>query len=480
MAASAEEPRAVPSGRRPAGRVAVPASKSLTHRFLDLALLSRRPTTLLRPLLAEDTRLFLGALAACGWTVDEAPGEEVRLTPRAAQSEQQVEIFCGNCGTMLRLLTAALCVLPGRFRLDGVERLRERPVGPLVEALRRLGAEIEYASRPGFAPLRIGGARLRGGATVLDAGQSSQYLSGLLLAALAAPAPVEVEVEALSSAPYVDVTLQAAELFGGRIEDIGGQGAGLDRARPGPLHLPGSADARHLEPADRGAASAHDGSPGAGRARRLYRVTPGPLGAPRVAVEGDASAACYAGAAAALCRGEVTLAGLPPDSRQGDLRFFALLRAMGAEVDWRGGELAVRGAAEGLRAIDADLADLPDQVPTLAALAPFARGATRIRNVAHLRLKESDRLAAMAEELRRVGAVVEEGADSLIIPGIWAQAAPPGDPVVVDPHGDHRIAMSLALTALRRPGIAISSPGVVAKSYPEFWQDLDRLLAIAG
>jgi 3-phosphoshikimate 1-carboxyvinyltransferase len=451
MAASAEKPRAVPSGRRPAGRLVVPPSKSLTHRFLDLALLSGRPTTLLHPLLAEDTRLFLGALAACGWTVEEAPGEEVRLTPRAAQSEKEVEIFCGNCGTMLRLLTAALCVLPGRFRLDGVERLRQRPVGPLVDALRRLGAEIEYAARPGFAPLRIGGASLRGGATGLDARQSSQYLSGLLLAALAAPAPVEVEVEALSSAPYVDVTLQAAELFGGRIEEIGEQGAGLDRARrKGKI------------------------------ARRLYRMTPGPLGAPRVAVEGDASAACYPGGAAALCRGEVTLAGLPPDSRQGDLRFFGLLRAMGAEVDWRGGELAVRGAAEGLRAIDADLADLPDQVPTLAALAPFARGTTRIHNVAHLRLKESDRLAAMAEELRRVGAVVEEGADSLTIPGIWAEAAPPGDPVVVDPHGDHRIAMSLALTALRRPGIAISSPGVVAKSYPEFWQDLDRLLGSAG
>src|ERR1700730_183805 len=416
MAASAEEPRAVPSGRRPAGRLVVPPSKSLPHRFLDLALLSRRPTTLLRPLLAEDTRLFLGALAACGWSVEEGPGE-VRLTPRAApttsaeaplqtmekveQTEKEVAIFCGNCGTMLRLLTAALCVLPGRFRLDGVERLRRRPVGPLVDALRRLGAEIEYAARPGFAPLRIAGASLRGGATALDARESSQYLSGLLLAALAAPAPIEVEVEALSSAPYVDVTLQAAELFGGRIEEIEEKGAGLDRVRTGP---PGVA--------------------GAAGARRLYRVSPGPLGAPRVVVEGDASAACYLGAAAALCRGEVPIAGLPPASRQGGLRFCTLLRAMGAEVDWRGGELAVRGAAEGLHAIDVDLADLPDQVPTLAALAPFARGTTRIHNVAQLRLKESDRLAAMAEELRRGGAGWTEGADSLTIPRVWAEAEP--------------------------------------------------------
>jgi 3-phosphoshikimate 1-carboxyvinyltransferase len=439
-------PRAVPSGRRPAGRLAVPSSKSLTHRFLALALLSGRPTALLHPLLAEDTRLFAGALAACGWTVAELPGE-LRLTPPPAPPAGEVAIHCGNCGTMLRLLTAALSVLPGRFRLDGVERLRERPVGPLVEALRRLGADIGYAGRSGFAPVRIAGASLRGGSTRLDAGESSQYLSALLLAALAAPGPIEVEVEALSSAPYVEVTLQAAALFGGRIEEAG-------------------------EPEPGGGRSGRGGAAG----RRLYRVWPSPLGASRAAVEGDASAACYLGAAAALCRGEVAIAGVPPDSRQGDLRFFDLLRAMGAEVGWRGGELVVRGGEGGLRAVAADLGSLPDQVPTLAALAPFARGTTRIHNVAHLRIKESDRLAAMAEELRRLGAVVEEGEDSLTIPGLWAEREPPAGEVVVDPHGDHRIAMSLAIAALRRPGVLIASPGVVAKSYPEFWQHLESLI----
>jgi|HubBroStandDraft_3_1064219.scaffolds.fasta_scaffold01121_7 3-phosphoshikimate 1-carboxyvinyltransferase len=454
-------PRAVPSGRRPAGRLAVPSSKSLTHRFLDLALLSGRPTALLRPLLAEDTRLFAGALAACGWTVAELPGE-LRLTPPPAPPAGEVEIHCGNCGTMLRLLTAALSVLPGRFRLDGVERLRQRPVGPLVEALRRLGADVGYAGRTGFAPLRIAGASLRGGSTRLDAGESSQYLSALLLAALAAPAPIEVEVEALSSAPYVEVTLQAAALFGGRIEEGGA-------AKPG-----GGRSA--AAPKTGGGRSGTGGTAG----RRLYRVWPSPLGMSRVAVEGDASAACYLGAAAALCRGEVVIAGVPADSRQGDLRFFDLLRAMGAEVGWRGGELVVRGGEGGLRAVAADLGSLPDQVPTLAALAPFARGTTRIHNVAHLRIKESDRLAAMAEELRRLGAVVEEGEDSLTIPGLWAEREPPAGEVVVDPHGDHRIAMSLAIAALRRPGVLISSPGVVAKSYPDFWQHLESLIGTAA
>jgi 3-phosphoshikimate 1-carboxyvinyltransferase len=172
----------------------------------------------------------------------------------------------------------------------------------------------------------------------------------------------------------------------------------------------------------------------------------------------------------------VVLAGLSPASRQGDRRFLDLLAAMGAEVSAAGGDLEVRGGAGGLRGIEADLSGMPDQVPTLAALAPFARGVTRIFNVAHLRIKESDRLAAMAGELRRLGAEVEEGPDSLLIPGLWADREPPSGRVVVETHHDHRIAMSLALVGLRRPGVVISAPGVVAKSYPEFWHDFEALL----
>jgi 3-phosphoshikimate 1-carboxyvinyltransferase len=178
----------------------------------------------------------------------------------------------------------------------------------------------------------------------------------------------------------------------------------------------------------------------------------------------------------------VVLAGVAADSRQGDRRFLDLLAAMGAEVEWReaadgGGEVEVRGTGR-LEAVDADLSALPDQVPTLAALAPFARGTTRIRNVPHLRIKESDRLAAMARELGRLGAPVEELDDGLVIPGIWAEAMPtaPASPIRVDPHGDHRIAMSLAVAGLARPGVAVAHPGVVAKSYPGFWRDLASLL----
>ncbi|HYL05088.1 MAG TPA: 3-phosphoshikimate 1-carboxyvinyltransferase [Thermoanaerobaculia bacterium] len=461
------EAQEIPSGGQARGRVQVPASKSLTHRYLNLALLARRPLIVERPLLADDTRLFLAALAQCGWAVEESP-DEIRLAPPGAAPPAgddragappvgddlpgappagddhpgappvggalpPREIFCGNAGTMLRFLVASLAALPGRWRLDGVARLRERPVGPLVEALRRLGAEVRELGAAGRVPLEIAGGTLGGGATRLDAGDSSQFLSALLMAGLAAPRPLTVEVMALTSAPYVEVTLAAARRCGGRIEALRGEDGSLQ-----------------------------------------YRVLPGLSPPPRLRVEGDASAACYPAAAAALTGGRVLLQGLAAESPQGDRRFLELLARMGAEVAWHGDEVEVRGGS--LQAVEADLSAMPDQVPTLAALAPFARGTTRIRNVAHLRLKESDRLSAMAGELRRLGAEVEEGADRLDVAGTWCDAPPPGDRIAVDSHGDHRIAMSLALVGLRRPGVVVGSPEVVAKSYPAFWQDFLGLL----
>lgn len=424
--------RAVPSGRTVSGRLEVPPSKSVTHRFFNLALLSGSPVVVDNPLDAEDTRLFREALRAAGFTVAEEGGS-VALTPPAVPPRGPVEILCGNAGTLFRFLTASLAALPGEWRLDGVPRLRERPVGPLVAALRRLGADIRCPRREGYAPLVIRGGTLgSGGAgrTELEAGESSQYLSALLMAALRAPRELEIEVRSLTSSPYVEITLRAIELFGGRYERLAGGG---------------------------------------------FRVFPSRLGVERVRVEGDFSAAAYPAAAAALAGGKVRLAGLDPASRQGDRQFLALLERMGAGVVWEGDELEVsRGE---LRAVSVDLGSMPDQVPTLAALAPFARGLTRISNVAHLRIKESDRLRAMATELRKLGAEVEEEPAGLVVPGLWAERGPGrSEPVVVEPHGDHRIAMSLALVGLRRPGVVIADPGVVEKSYPGFWQDLERLL----
>lgn len=410
------------------GRLRVPSSKSVSHRQLALALLAGGPVEVRHPLRAEDIELFFGVLRRLGWGVEQG-GEAVRLVPGTPPAAGVLD--CGNAGTLLRFLVAVLATVPGDWTLDGTPRLRQRPVGPLVDALRALGAVVEWHGVAGYPPLTIHGGTLLGGDTTVDAGESSQYLSAILLAALAAPAPTRVRVKALTSAPYVEVTLRLVAQWGGRIE----------RSTDGFLVVPG------LQRRD------------------------------AVEVEGDFSAAAYPAAAAALTGGEVTLLGLDRRSAQGDRAFLDLLAAMGATVEWCAGELRVAGGAA-LAAVDADLAAMPDQVPTLAALAPFARGTTAIRNVPHLRIKESDRLAAMAGELRRLGATVEELADGLVVPGKWA-AAPPGtvphEPVVVDAHGDHRIAMSLALVGLRRPGVRVAQPAVVAKSYPGFWDDLEAL-----
>lgn len=420
----------VPSGGRARGRLRVPSSKSVTHRYFNLALLAGAPLVVERPLLAEDTLLFLAGLERAGFEVERGE-DEVRLTP-AGRPTGEVEIFCGNAGTMLRFLVASLTAIPGRWVLDGVPRLRERPVGPLVDALLGLGARIEYLGAEGFIPLRIEGGTLQGGTTSLQAGESSQYLSALLMAGLKAPDEVTVEVASLTSRPYVDVTLQAAVAFDGHIERVG---------------------------------------------PKVYRVRPSSIRAGRVRVEGDFSAACYPAAAAALTGGQVVLEGLSRHSKQGDRGFMDLLVEMGAEISWRKDDLVVHG--QELRAVRADLSGMPDQVPTLAALAPFAAGETLIYNVGHLRIKESDRLEAMATELGKIGALVHEGRDSLRIPGIWSggEAEIPSEPVEIDPRGDHRIAMSLALAGLRRPGVAVTSPGVVSKSYPGFWRDLELLVS---
>jgi 3-phosphoshikimate 1-carboxyvinyltransferase len=448
----------IPAGLRVGGTVQPPPSKSLTHRAFVLALLAGEPLVVERPLAAEDTALFRQALERLGWRVEPngeadavppppavggavglaaaargGPGAPHRLAFAPGRRPSRAEVFCGNAGTMCRFLVAALAAIPGEWRLDGVPRLRERTVGPLVEALRGLGAEIVCEEREGFAPLAIRGRRLRGGRVALDAGVSSQFLSALLMAALVAEGEVEIAVPALTSRPYVDLTLDAIARFGGRVE------------------------------------ATADG----------YRVRPGLASPGTVRVEGDFSAAAYPAAAAALTGGRVLLTGLPAASRQGDRGFLDLLAAMGARVEWRPEEDAVEVAGTGrLEAVDRDLSAMPDQVPTLAALAPFARGTTVIRGVPHLRIKESDRLAAMVAGLRAIGAEADETPDGLVVPGVWAERRPepPPAPLAVDPHGDHRIAMSLAVAGLARPGVLITHPEVVEKSYPRFWQDLAGLL----
>jgi len=422
----------VPFGRTVRGRLRLPASKSVTQRYLALALAGRLSLDLEHPLDAEDPRLFLAALRVLGFTVEEQPGRLCLRPPgpRSADPRRR-EIFCGNGGTMCRILTAVLCTVPGRFRLDGVARLRQRPIGPLVDALGQLGAVLRFTGVPGYPPLEIDGGTLGGGRARLDAGASSQFLSALLIAGQAARAPIEIAVEALASSPYVDLTLETIRERGGVVEMADGG--------------------------------------------RRFATRPSSLMAGSVEIEGDFSAAAYPAAAAALAGGRVELEGLHRSSVQGDRGLLAILVAMGAAVQWQGDRLVVAGATR-LRALDVDLSGMPDQVPTIAALAPFAAGRTRISGVAHLRIKESDRLAAMARELGRLGVPVLERPDGLEIEGVWAGGSGSGPPVTVDTHGDHRIAMALAIVGLRRPGVSIAAPQVVGKSYPGFWDHLARLV----
>lgn len=419
----------MPAGRRVRGALTPPPSKSLTQRFLIAALLADGETAVEGPLRSADTAAVLDALRAAGAVVEDE-GSTVRV--RAAAAPTGVEVDCGANGTLLRLLLGVAAGARGTWRLDGTARLRQRPIGPLVSALEELGAAVRYLGEDGFAPVEVRGGALRGGRVTVDAGLSSQFASALVLAAVRCPDPVEISWTALTSPPYLDLTVECLRRFGARI-----------------LRSAGGA-----------------------------RVEPVPLRGCRARIEPDLSSACYPAAAAALTRGRVLLRDLPQRGAQGDAAFFDLLRDMGARVAHGPEGVTVEGGR--LTALSADLSSMPDQVPTLAALAPFARGVTRIVGVPHLRLKESDRLREMAERLTRLGARARELPDGLEIQGLWADAEPPSDPVVLDAADDHRIAMSLALVGLRRPNLRIGGWRAVEKSYPDFWRDLEGLLEGVG
>jgi 3-phosphoshikimate 1-carboxyvinyltransferase len=408
------------------GALTLPGSKSATNRLLVLSLFARQPVRLVGALRSADTDLLVSALATLGCEVADA-GEALRITPGRPPKGATIE--CGASGTMLRFLTAALCTIPGSWRLDGVARLRQRPLGPLVRALRELGAELRCLGGEGLAPVEISGASLRGGRVLLDAGQSSQYLSALLLAGLGAREPTEIRVERLISRPYVDLTLAAITGAGGR----------------------------------------------AWRQENFFRVEPGAVSGGTYAVEPDLSSAGYAAAGAALTGGTIEFRGVDAGSGQPDARFLAVLESMGARLEKTSDGLSITG--DQLNAVSVDAGDFPDQVPTLAAIAPFARGTTEILGVGHLRLKESDRLLAMSTLLRGAGAAVAEGPAGLVIPGVWSGAQAPSGRAVLDPVGDHRIAMSGAVLALRRSGLRLTDPDVVVKSYPRFWQDWFRIVS---
>lgn len=416
-----------PLQKSPSGvTVRVPGSKSLTNRALVVAALARGSSTLSGALDSDDTRVMVDSLRRLGLEVAHDPGRGVIKVQGCAGRipVSEAELAVGNSGTSVRFLTAMVATGRGVFRLDGNARMRQRPAADLLLALNRLGSDARSDLDTGCPPLTIRADGLDGGFVDVRGDVSSQFLSGLLMALPCARKPTSVEVVGtLVSKPYVDMTLRVMNDFG-------------------------------LQPTNRN--------------YKRFNVEPGLYRGREYCVEPDASAASYFFAAAAITGGTITVEGLGSTSVQGDMAFLDVLEHMGCTIERGPDRTTVTGGR--LRGVDVDMNAISDTVMTLAAVALFTKGITRIRNAAHIRHKETDRIAALACELRKLGATVDEQVDGLII-------FPPEtlSPARIVTYDDHRMAMSLALVGLRAEGVTILDPGCVAKTYPNFWQDLARL-----
>ncbi|ARU31371.1 3-phosphoshikimate 1-carboxyvinyltransferase [Sulfuriferula sp. AH1] len=406
------------------GTVQLPGSKSISNRILLLSALAVGTTRVNHLLDSDDTRVMLAALTELGVPVTRlGDSRDYRIIGVAGQFPQHsADLFLGNAGTAFRSLTAALALLHGDYKLSGVARMHERPIGDLVDALRQLGAQIAYLGEEGFPPLKILPSVLNEHAEVTVRGNvSSQFLTGLLLAAPLTGRAVSIRVEGeLISKPYVEITLNLMRRFGvtvsrdgwERFEIAGGQ----------VYQSPGS-----------------------------------------VEVEGDASSASYFLAAGAIGGGPVRVEGVGRTSIQGDVRFAEALEQMGANIVYEDNAI-IASAGSGLRGIDADFNHIPDAAMTIAVVALFAEGRTTLRNIASWRVKETDRIHAMATELRKVGAVIEEGADYLrITPPAQLHAA------TIDTYDDHRMAMCFSLVALGGVMVRINDPQCVNKTFPDYF-----------
>ena len=404
----------------------VPGSKSLTQRALLAAALAEGTSTLIGPLASEDTRFTMEALRLMGVICDDSDPQRWLVQGTGGLiSAPRADIFLGNNGTATRFLTSVAALGQGQFHITGSERMAERPILPLMEALRGWGVQIDSDAGNGCPPLTIRANGLTGGSTVLPEGKSSQYLSSLLLVAPYAATPAELEVRGdIFSRPYVEMTLAVMADFGIRVA---------------------AAPALHF-----------------------FKIPQGRYQARNYTIEGDASGASYFWAAAAITGGKVTVTNIPLPSLQGDTKLLPYLGRMGCWIDLHdAGGITVTGT-DNLQGIEVDMGDMPDVAPTLAVVAAFAEGTTVINNIAHLRIKECDRLSAVVTELRKMGADVEEGPDRMIIHGKKGGTNLHG--ATITTYSDHRMAMCFAVAGLRIPGVRITGEDCVAKSFPDFWE----------
>ena len=401
-----------------------PGSKSITNRALVVAALAGGGASRLEgPLEADDTEVMRTGLRNLGVLIDDADDPWLVLGTGGELSTPEGVLDVGASGTTARFLTAVAALSPGEVTIDGTERMRERPIGDLAAALGEAGVEVR--TRGGFMPLTVGGGGIPGGEIAVDVSSSSQYLSALLMVAPMARGEMVIHPRGrMVSGPYVQTTLEVMEAFGGAVEEDGG----------------------------------------------VFRVRPGGYRSSTFEVEADASAAVYPMAAAAITGGVVGIEGLPPGSTQADVGMLEVLVEMGCSVRRQGATLVVEGPPAGaLRGVDRDMGRMPDAALGLSVMCLFAGGPSRLRGLGTLRLKETDRLAALATEISRAGAeAVVEGEDLVIRPGSLR-------PARFRTYDDHRMAMSFALVGLRQEGVEISDPGCVTKTWPGFFTMLERL-----
>ncbi|MGE5639460.1 MAG: 3-phosphoshikimate 1-carboxyvinyltransferase [Clostridia bacterium] len=416
------------AARRAAGTVRLPGSKSISNRVLLVASLSEGTTDISGLLDADDTKVMLAALRALGVGVHDRGGDLEIEGIAGAFPVKKAELFLGNAGTAFRPLTAALALSGGEYRLSGVPRMHERPIGDLVDGLRQIGAKVDYLGNEGFPPLAVHPGKIAGEKTRVRGDVSSQFLTALLMAAplLGRPFTIEVEGELISK-PYVEITLNVMRRFGVEVKREGWKSFAVPAAS-------------YVSPS-------------------------------KISVEADASSASYFLAAGAIGGGPVRVEGIGRDSIQGDVRFTEVLERMGAEVAFHQNSIEVKGKGK-MRAFDMDMNHIPDAAMTAAAMALFADGPSTIRNIASWRVKETDRIAAMGAELRKVGARVEEGPD-------WIRVLPPErflEKAEIETYDDHRMAMSLALACLGGVPVRIHDPGCVAKTFPAFFAEFQALV----
>ncbi|MEZ5552797.1 MAG: 3-phosphoshikimate 1-carboxyvinyltransferase [Pseudomonadales bacterium] len=410
-----------------AGHVTIPGSKSISNRALLLAAMAEGDTRLHNLLDSDDIRFMRLALQKLGIGLREGVDTclvEGRGGPLVTDA-RECELDLGLAGTAIRPLAAALTLGNGTFTLDGIERMRERPIGPLVDGLRQLGARMDYLGVSGYPPVRVQGTGLAGGRITMAGDLSSQFLTALLMAAPLARGPVHVDIDGVQvSKPYLAITLHLMSRFGVMVEHQDFQ---------------------------------------------RFDITPGHYRSPGdFLVEADASSASYFLAAGAIAGNGVTVHGIGSDSVQGDVAFVDVLKQMGARVDVHPASISVRPGK--LHAVDLDLNAIPDAAMTAAVLALFATGTTTLRNIYNWRVKETDRLAAMSTELRKLGATVIEGRDFLSI-------TPPGKlfSAAIDTYGDHRMAMCFSLACLGGVSVDIRDPDCVSKTFPTYFELFEKL-----